>query len=247
LNNQKGLFFPKTNLPGSNQMAMDIMMLEKARKESDITFALRFYTWEGDWLSIGKNQKRLPKHWLELVKDRKIRIVRRPSGGSAVLHSGGMTYSLIWLNPPRKKLEAYYLASQWLIEGFSKLGVPLKFGVETTNTTEEGCFATSTPSDLVDSQGNKRIGSAQFWSKGNLLQHGEILLNPPSKLWLKLFKSKVPKPTTISCIPQEDLEQHLHESCCKFWSHVKWKNVEFTKIELDQISTNSTKYLLENN
>ena len=45
------------------------------------------------------------------------------------------------------------------------------------------CFSTSTYADLIDENGQKRIGSAQFWRKGRLLQHGEIILDPPKELW----------------------------------------------------------------
>ena len=241
--NQKALLFPKRDMPGSMQMAMDLMMLEKTRMQSNISFALRFYTWEGCWLSIGKNQKILPRHWLELVKERKLKIVRRPSGGKAVLHSGGLTYSLVWLSPPRKKHEAYYQASQWLIKGFSSLGLNLKFGVQSSSQEEGNCFATSTLSDLVDPEGIKRIGSAQFWDKGNLLQHGEIVLNPPKKLWLDLFKTKAPKPATNS-IPRKNLDQKLYQACLNFWPQFEWEHADFTKKEFDQISKNSEKFLI---
>ena len=42
-------------------MATDVMLLEKFMVDSEISIALRFYTWEGVWLSIGKNQKYLPE------------------------------------------------------------------------------------------------------------------------------------------------------------------------------------------
>ena len=45
------------NLSGTQQMATDVMLLEKFMVDSEISIALRFYTWEGVWLSIGKNQK----------------------------------------------------------------------------------------------------------------------------------------------------------------------------------------------
>ena len=97
------LYLDPLKLSGPEQMAIDLFLLEKSFKEKDFYMALRFYTWDGDWLSIGKNQKELPSIWLELLKNEKLKIVRRPSGGNAVLHSKGLTYALIWKYPPRNK------------------------------------------------------------------------------------------------------------------------------------------------
>ena len=243
---QKGLFFPTMYMPGPEQMAMDVMILEKVIASSNISLALRFYNWEGLWLSIGKNHKNLPKDWIELIKERKISIVRRPSGGSAVLHGRGLTYCLIWLSPPRKKHEAYYLASQWLIKGFSDLGLPLKFGEQVVNPSSENCFSTSTAADLIDPKGCKRIGSAQLWRKGHLLQHGEILLDPPPKLWLDVFKTKAPKPAS-PCIPRQGLDQKLKKACATYWPQLNWQNAKVTQDELKQVSTKTKQYFFHPN
>ena len=158
-------------MSGPEQMAMDITLLENAIDASGPELILRFYEWEGLWISIGKNQKHVPNFWHHLVKQNKIKITRRPSGGNAVLHGSGLTYSLIWLSPPHKKRYTYYIVNQFLINGFSSLGLNLKFGNQLTNQIERNCFATSTNADLIDPNGYKRIGSAQYWRMGHLLQH----------------------------------------------------------------------------
>ncbi len=118
---------------GPTQMAFDVFMLRKLNVKTDIL--IRFYKWKGLWLSIGKNQQDLPERWLDLVKGKKLNIVRRPSGGSAVLHSGGITYSLAWRSPPRKRHQAYLEASQWLINCFDEIDFPLRFGDQSQNTS----------------------------------------------------------------------------------------------------------------
>ena len=67
------------------------------------------------------------------------------------------------------------------------------------------CFATATAADLVSARGAKRIGSAQLWRSGCLLQHGSILLNPPSELWELVFGAPPPR---LPSLPLEasDLE-----------------------------------------
>jgi len=233
-------------MSGPEQMATDMILLEKAMMDSEVALAIRFYNWRGMWLSIGKNQKHLPRHWKELAKSKKLQIVRRPSGGNAVLHGSGLTYALIWLSAPRKKLEAYYLASQWLIKGFSKLGLPLRFGDQPGNSYKEDCFATSTAADLIDSNGQKRIGSAQVWRKGNLLQHGEILLDPPTQLWMEVFHTQAPTPAPSS-IPREKLDKHLRKACNSYWPKINWEHEELSQKELEKISISAERYTLNFN
>ena len=138
-------------------MAIDSYLLQNYSR----TAVLRFYVWRGPWLSIGRNQTNLPKHWIELAESKVISIVRRISGGNAVLHAGGLTYALIWPMAPRGRLIAYEEACNWLIKGFRELGMHLSFGKNISNLKCQDCFTQSTPADLVDSNGIKRIGSAQ--------------------------------------------------------------------------------------
>jgi len=75
-------------------MALDLNSLDQTISNPEIIFTLRFYYWTGDWLSIGYHQKEIPPDWEKLLFNKEINIVRRPSGGGAVLHSGGITYAL---------------------------------------------------------------------------------------------------------------------------------------------------------
>ena len=211
----KGQLINSAQLSGPAQMAADMLMLEKANSTQDFAISIRFYKWEGTWLSIGHHQKHLPKHWIQLLKEKEINIVRRPSGGNAVLHSGGLTYALVWKSAPRKKLEAYFLVNQWLINCFSNLNFPLQFGEDPTNLNSPNCFGISTEVDLIDAKGSKRIGSAQYWKIGNLLQHGHILLDPPEELWVKVFKKNAPKPAPRK-IHRECIESSLLNSLKTF-------------------------------
>ena len=55
------------------------------------------------------------------------------------------------------------------------------------------CFASGTAADLVDADGAKRIGSAQLWRRGCLLQHGSILIEPADELWQQVFNAPPPR------------------------------------------------------
>ena len=90
----QALIFSTNYLSGFDQMALDLNSLDQTIVNPEIILTLRFYYWTGDWLSIGYHQKVIPSHWEKLLFNKEINIVRRPSGGGAVLHSGGITYAL---------------------------------------------------------------------------------------------------------------------------------------------------------
>ena len=219
-NSDKLLYLNPLELNGPDHMAIDLFLLEKALTEQNFNMALRFYTWNGNWLSIGKNQKEIPKKWLELLRNEKLKIVRRPSGGKAVLHSRGLTYALIWKYPPRNKKESYLRTTQWLKDGFKKAGIDLFFGNQPVNMFDINCFSTSTLSDLVDKNKNKYVGSAQYWKKGHLLQHGEILMDPSKQLWEKVFNTAPPS-IRNEAMRKDKIITFLKESLSATWPNLK--------------------------
>ncbi len=240
---KEGQIISTPALDGPSQMASDVMMLEKISQGSDLSITFRLYKWEGIWLSIGRHQKQLPEHWINLVKNQNLKICRRPSGGSAVLHSGGITYSLAWQSPPTKRHEAYKETTKWLIDCFRELEIPLIFGKQPSSFASGNCFSSSTHADLIDENGCKRIGSAQFWRNGSLLQHGEILLDPPKELWIELFQEPPPN-LNFSYISKENLEDLLKKSLIKNWPKINWCTKEFLDHEKEKIDLNSKTYLV---
>ena len=212
-----GRLLPTEQADGHTQMALDAWLLKRSEGP-----ALRFYRWEGPWLSLGRHQRQWPEHWDDLARRGRLSLVRRPSGGRAVLHAGGLTYALIWPDAPRRRQEAYRQACQWLIEGFQELGLPLHFGGEPADAEANNCFASATVADLVDPSGLKRVGSAQRWQNGRLLQHGEILLDPPADLWDDVFGEPAPAAAPAQ-INRGELDQHLRQRLVQTWSHCRWQ------------------------
>ena len=195
-------WIPPLRLSGGWQMAIDEWLLDQATSpgRSGITSAvLRFYTWSRPTLSLGFHQQRLAPHWLELQRRGVLQLVRRPSGGRAVLHGGELTYALVWPGAPARRREAYRQACRWLEEGFAALGMPLQPGVQPADPHHFSCFASSTAADLVHASGGKRIGSAQLWRRGVLLQHGSILLAPPAELWQTVLLQHPPPLPKLPC------------------------------------------------
>jgi len=209
---------PHLCLDGAWQMAIDEWLLDEAVGREGGGAALRFYRWERPTLSLGYHQRRLEPRWRSLAEAGVIDLVRRPSGGRAVLHAGDLTYALVWPTPPGRRSEAYGMACRWLREGFAQLGLPLSFGAQGAEGAEAGsgnCFATATAADLVHGCGAKRIGSAQLWRRGRLLQHGTILLEPPAGLWREVFGVGPPSLPALPMGP-EDLTVRLRQAAVRW-------------------------------
>ena len=204
-------------------MALDLNSLDQTISNPDIILTLRFYYWTGDWLSIGYHQKEIPPHWEKLLFNKEINIVRRPSGGGAVLHSGGITYALTFKKTYYKTLN-YEMVNNWLIKSFRELGLNLQYGNLQKSPITSNCFGTSLISDLVDQNGVKRIGSAQFRKKGSFLQHGEIQTNPSKDLWFKLFKEEAPPKINLD-LTNDEIVQHLRDSFLENKSNINFKNI----------------------
>ncbi len=216
-----GRLIPAVAGQGPDHMAFDALLLEQCQTTNNPGPVLRFYLWEGAWLSLGRHQTPQSSHWLDLVRRGSLKMIRRPSGGGAVLHGGGLTYALIWPHPPRQRREAYRRVNAWISSGLARLGLELSQGDDPALAGSQNCFASATTADLVDPLGHKRIGSAQFWQRGHLLQHGEIPLAPSQQLWEDVFGAAPPcwQPTAPSAAR---VEAALTEAIAELWPGLRW-------------------------
>jgi lipoate-protein ligase A len=201
-------WLPSCTLPGSWQMALDAWLLEQVASGKRSGPLLRFYRWSQPTLSLGKHQRAIDSRWLRLAQQGQLALVRRPTGGSAVLHGGDLTYALVWPDPPRQRREAYRLCCRWLQDAFAAMDQSLDFGDSPARGDQPNCFASSTAADLVHPGGFKRVGSAQLWRGRTLLQHGSVLLEPDGCLWPSVFREPVPKLPSLP-LQGEGLEAHL--------------------------------------
>jgi len=175
---------------------------------------LRLYRWSRPALSLGRHQQRWPALW----RDASLELVRRPSGGRAVLHAGELTYALVFSPPTRDREAVYRHCCRWLQQALAKAGEPLQFGQASPAAAAQrsSCFATATAADLVSARGAKRIGSAQLWHGPALLQHGSLLLDPPEDLWQQVFQAAPPAleplpwgAEQLECELRQAAEEHL--------------------------------------
>lgn len=194
-------FIPYEVKTGSENMQTDCDLLESAIVNSVEEPIFRLYGWYPYCVSLGRNQKKDFVD-LELLKENNIDIVRRVTGGRALLHAYEITYSCIF---PVKSLvngenvtASYKEISHILIDGFKKLGIELDFGgTKKLQGHKDYCMLVSTGADLCY-QNRKLIGSAQFRKDGYILQHGSILYDYDKKLLENIFKEKVESGSIIS-------------------------------------------------
>jgi len=189
---------------GLEQMAIDSWLLSQHAKGLQPP-CLRFYTWKTPTLSLGYHQRQFPAAWNNLRwNNQPVDLVRRPTGGRAVLHQGDLTYALIasGLKGPRRAV--YQQLCQFLIQGWQSLGVALSFGVAGRGYIHNpNCFGTATAADLVMDDGYKLIGSAQVYRDGGLLQHGSMRLRPDSELFEAVFGEKIFAPDLPEAVLSE--------------------------------------------
>ncbi|MEB3212477.1 MAG: biotin/lipoate A/B protein ligase family protein [Leptolyngbyaceae bacterium] len=184
----KWRLIPLMEASGSLNMAIDEWLLDQHRL-AHMPSVLRFYTWRPSAISLGYHQSRWPDHWNHLTwNGQPIDLVRRPSGGRAVLHDGDLTYAVITSGLNGRRMEVYRTLCQFLIEGWRSLGTALHYGTkERDYHRNPNCFATPTVADLITESGIKLIGSAQLRRQHAILQHGSMQLQPNLDLYHHVF------------------------------------------------------------
>jgi lipoyl(octanoyl) transferase len=165
---------------GAWNMAVDEAILEHIGRGESLP-TLRLYAWEPACLSLGQAQpyadvdeNRLNEHGWE--------VVRRPTGGRAILHTDELTYSVI--APPDEPvmagsvMESYNRLAVALLAAVGSLGLPveMKEGSSPNHETQNPvCFEVPSAYEITV-LGKKLIGSAQARRKEGVLQHGSLPL-----------------------------------------------------------------------
>ena len=132
---------------------------------------------------------------LAMWRENNIDVVRRLTGGRALLHADEITYSFIcptlYLKNGEHVVSSYKEISRILIDKFKTIGIDLDFGSnKPVKTGFDYCMLISTGADLCY-HGKKLIGSAQCRKQGYILQHGSILYDYDKALLEKIFKEPV--------------------------------------------------------
>lgn len=167
---------------GAWNMAVDEAILEAVGRV-EVLPTLRLYAWDPPCLSLGISQSVKDVDCAALERNG-WQLVRRPTGGRAILHTDELTYSVIApLDEPRvagSVLESYRRLSAALLNALERLSLPARAEKEYalpqgTQAGEAVCF--EVPSNYeITVDGKKLIGSAQARRKQGVLQHGSLPL-----------------------------------------------------------------------
>ena len=209
---------------GKDNMQIDSDLLDDAISKQSNEPVFRLYAWSPKCVSLGRNQGLVGDTEDKNNKFNGIDVVRRVTGGRALLHDNEITYSYVTpvsVVPNGEHIkESYKYISGILIDFFKTLGVELSFGGGSgVDAKHEYCMLISTGADVCY-KGKKIIGSAQYRKNGYILQHGSILFGYDKKLLEKLFGEEVSTDciTTVNeILPRMSKEEFVE----KFENYIK--------------------------
>jgi lipoyl(octanoyl) transferase len=186
-------FLPYEINDGETNMALDEAILE-AHLSGLVPPTLRFYGFKPAAITVGYSQT-VPHGLLARAAAAGIDVVRRPTGGRAVLHLDELTYSFIGTDTTCGGIlepsiaAAYRQICRGLQLGLEQIGLSTELGnTDVPYRNLDDCFQATTGSDLHH-KGKKIAGSAQLRRRHGVLQHGSILLAQDQDLLPRLLGS----------------------------------------------------------
>jgi lipoyl(octanoyl) transferase len=170
---------------GVDNMALDEALMERAAKSGE--WICRVYAWSEPTISFGRNQAAARHYDRNLIDARGFAVVRRPTGGRAILHYREITYSVAAPVDDAGGLhESYLLINRLLVAiADSRPQAMLPGPIP--------CFDHPSAGELV-ANGRKLVGSAQWRSENALLQHGSILIDDDQAVLNTLLRDPVAEP-----------------------------------------------------
>jgi len=222
---------------GFMNMAIDESIMI-AHEKNLVPPTIRFYQWDPAAVSLGYFQDLKNEINIDTCRRLGIDIVRRLTGGKAVLHDKELTYSFV-INEKypminHSILGTYKKISHALIEGLASMAinaelVPLKQRFRGNTTHEASCSSIdykaicfSTPSQYeVQVKGKKLIGSAQVRRRGIVLQHGSLLIKLNKDILFSVFN-----------FPSKHIEEKLRAR----FKATSLEEIGHDKIEFSQLS-----------
>jgi lipoate-protein ligase A len=208
---------------GPENMALDEALMARARSTGEWVF--RVYSWSVPTLSLGRNQQGRAAYDPATLARAGFAVVRRPTGGRAVLHDREVTYSVTAPALDAGALrESYRRINRLLLDGLRSLGLAVEIAAteRAPRADLSPCFARPSPGELM-SGGQKLAGSAQWRDRGALLQHGSILVDgdqsPVSTLLREPVASSSAPATLRALLGREpsldDVATVLFEAVCR--------------------------------
>ena len=198
-------------MEGRLDMAIDEALAE-AVGDGESPPVVRLYGFSPPTLSLGRFQRIKDRFSAPLLEADGVTLVRRPTGGHAVLHDNELTYSVMLskegtgtLIGGARKREVYEFIARVLLSGLAELGITGHI-----NSSQRGdihnpdCFGSAGEYEITGRQGRKLIGSAQMTTRRAILQHGSIPLENPGRRVFRYIQVDQPVDShEPSCLNEE--------------------------------------------
>ena len=210
---------------------------------------LRIYKWDPPTISIGYFQKHSDIDFEKCSEDG-IMVVRRLTGGRAVLHDIELTYSILFTDvdfTPFKKKEIFEYIARALTESLHLLGIDAKMAEKSRGDLKSpNCFASPAQYEIETKGKQKLIGSAQVIKKNVVLQHGAIPLTTAySRIDKYLTKDSQKKKSATSLstwankeIKDEELLKALRNGFSGYFPLIEGKLTEYELKLTDELVKN---------
>ncbi len=181
-------------MTGRDNMEKDLDIMADV-SSGDCPPTLRLYRWSPPAVSLGYFQDENEVVDIGACRERGIDIVRRPTGGRAVIHHHELTYSIIVpeVHPFISSggvMDAYRSISRGIITAFNLAGILASLTPEEKGqggVAPGSCFDTPSAYE-IQVKGKKVVGSAQLRRDGIVLQHGAIIFKLPADLYSLVLK-----------------------------------------------------------
>lgn len=193
---------------GGFNMALDLALMNVARDEG--VGILRVYGWNRPTVSFGRNERVSGVYLAEEMAHAGLDVVRRPTGGRALLHEHEVTYSVaLPIADQTHWAHAYHAINARLLAAMQLLGVPARIasgGQSSASDVSGGMVKALPPHDqrLVCFSGiangeiavaNRKLVASSVWrERGKYLQHGSILISDHQSRLGDLMAARVAQP-----------------------------------------------------
>ncbi len=225
---------------GADNMAMDLALLRRASETGRAV--LRLYEWQHPTVSFGRNEPVAGMWDTEALHSAGYDVVRRPTGGRALLHEREVTWS-VTLPLPRGVpwRQMYDAVNTRLVTALARLGVPAALlpDSDAKPQSPDGplCFALPSAGEVMVF-GRKLAGSAVWRADGGYLQHGSILLTDRQHTLSSFRRDRLAEPSRTSPAspravhersaglddflpdtPPAEMAQRVRDALRKVWQH----------------------------
>jgi lipoyl(octanoyl) transferase len=198
-------------MEGRLDMAVDEALAEAAGNGSSPP-VVRLYGFSPPTLSLGRFQRIKGLLDSAAASADGVTVVRRPTGGHAVLHDDELTYSVIMskgdcerLMGSSRKRAVYQWVAAVLLKGLENLGISgVVNAAQVGDVHNPDCFGSAGEYEIATTGGRKLIGSAQMTTRSAVLQHGSIpLANPGKRVFRYIRAEEVPESLPPSSLREE--------------------------------------------